>query len=214
MSLICRNCETKLTFSELPQTVRWNISKSSPSEQRFSTTQNTWVTLRMRQTNYGKTCTIVSETVTEFRGEIAHNLTVGTSTISKAEADKLPNPTLPIPGTDKYLIQLDVWHQLHCLNDLRKLLYPDRFDGLDKLRDKDGNIDMTDSEFRHWGMSFPHDTVFQKFGANYVSRSLCRRSPPINNVPRRRLPDLIPRQRTCKERCLSTSRNHTHMSRL
>ncbi|EPE30612.1 hypothetical protein GLAREA_03579 [Glarea lozoyensis ATCC 20868] len=74
----------------------------------------------------------------------------GTSTISKAEADKLPNPTLPIPGTDRYLVQLDVWHQLHCLNDMRKLLYPDRFDGLEKLRDANGNIDMTDSVFRHW----------------------------------------------------------------
>ena len=76
---------------------------------------------------------------------------VGTSTISERQAKKLPHPTLPIPGTKRYLVQLDVWHQLHCLNDLRKLLYPDRFPGLEELKDKDGVIDTTDSVFRHWG---------------------------------------------------------------
>lgn len=76
---------------------------------------------------------------------------VGISKISEEEATKLPNPTLPISGTNEYVIELDVWHELHCLNDLRKLLYPERFGGLDALKDENGTIQRDDDMFRHWG---------------------------------------------------------------
>jgi hypothetical protein len=52
---------------------------------------------------------------------------VGVSAIPKSEATKLSNKTIPRPGSDDYLVELDVFHQLHCLNDLRKAFYPDRF---------------------------------------------------------------------------------------
>ncbi|KAL1988632.1 hypothetical protein VTN96DRAFT_8332 [Rasamsonia emersonii] len=74
----------------------------------------------------------------------------GISKISEEEAKKLPSPTLPIPGTKDYLIELDVWHELHCLNDLRKLLYPERFPGLDALKDENGVINRDSDDFRHW----------------------------------------------------------------
>ncbi|RYP59117.1 hypothetical protein DL770_010280 [Monosporascus sp. CRB-9-2] len=70
--------------------------------------------------------------------------------ISEEEAKLLPHPTLPIPGTKDYLIQLDVFHELHCLNDLRMLLYPERFPGLEELKDENGVIDREDQAFRHW----------------------------------------------------------------
>jgi hypothetical protein len=62
----------------------------------------------------------------------------------------LHTPTLPIPGTEDYLVQLDVWHQLHCLNDLRKLLYPERFPGMAEMT-TNGKIDRDDIMFMHWG---------------------------------------------------------------
>lgn len=78
--------------------------------------------------------------------------TVGISTITPEETKYLRTPTLHIPGQDdKYLIELDVFHSLHCLNDLRKLLYPERFQMLERLMDKDGNIDRNNFAFRHWG---------------------------------------------------------------
>lgn len=41
---------------------------------------------------------------------------IGVIKIPKADADKLPNATLPIPGEeDGYIIALEVYHQLHCL---------------------------------------------------------------------------------------------------
>ncbi|KAK3304993.1 uncharacterized protein B0T15DRAFT_396525, partial [Chaetomium strumarium] len=50
----------------------------------------------------------------------------GVSLISQASARKLPNATTPLPqDRSLYVVQLDVFHQLHCLNRLRKLLYPD-----------------------------------------------------------------------------------------
>ncbi|GAB7336039.1 hypothetical protein MBLNU13_g08855t1 [Cladosporium sp. NU13] len=77
----------------------------------------------------------------------------GISKISAQEAARLPNPTLPITGTkesNEYVIELDVWHELHCLNDLRKILYPERFGGLDALKDENGTIQRDDDTFRHW----------------------------------------------------------------
>lgn len=49
-------------------------------------------------------------------------------------AAQLPNRTTRIPGDDDgYIIGLDVLHQLHCLNMLRKSLYPDRYDLYENL---------------------------------------------------------------------------------
>ncbi|KAJ8091063.1 hypothetical protein PM082_024673 [Marasmius tenuissimus] len=55
----------------------------------------------------------------------------GMSKISKHEADQLPLRTVRISGDrDRYAVQLDVFHQLHCLNMIRKALYPDYYHGL------------------------------------------------------------------------------------
>ena len=50
------------------------------------------------------------------------------SQISTDLAARLPNATTPVahqPG--QYMVELDVFHQLHCLNLLRKLVYPEKF---------------------------------------------------------------------------------------
>jgi hypothetical protein len=53
---------------------------------------------------------------------------IGISRFDKEAAEKLPNRTTLIPGDeDYYIVGLDVMHQLHCLNRLRKTLYPDRY---------------------------------------------------------------------------------------
>jgi hypothetical protein len=82
---------------------------------------------------------------------------VGISKITEEEAKKLMHPTLAIPGTKDYLVQLDVWHKLHCLNDLRMLLYPERYmyPGLAAVTNDEGVIDRESIEFRHWGTSLP-----------------------------------------------------------
>jgi hypothetical protein len=42
--------------------------------------------------------------------------TVALSTIPREQAERLPNYTSPVPNhEDQYIIQLDVFHQLHCL---------------------------------------------------------------------------------------------------
>ncbi|KAH8832166.1 hypothetical protein DL96DRAFT_1525030 [Flagelloscypha sp. PMI_526] len=50
----------------------------------------------------------------------------GMSTLSKEEAGKLVDSTHPISvdGKPQHIIQLAVFHQLHCLNMLRQSLYP------------------------------------------------------------------------------------------
>ncbi|WQF89969.1 Putative mycotoxin biosynthesis protein UstYa [Colletotrichum destructivum] len=52
----------------------------------------------------------------------------GTSVIGREHAAKLVNKTVPVPGKNgeyegKYVIMLGVFHQLHCVNLLRKSLY-------------------------------------------------------------------------------------------
>ncbi|KAB5576588.1 hypothetical protein GE09DRAFT_1053927 [Coniochaeta sp. 2T2.1] len=50
------------------------------------------------------------------------------SQISADQAAKLPNATTPTAwDSSQYMVELDVFHQLHCLNALRKLVYPREF---------------------------------------------------------------------------------------
>ncbi|KAJ7120701.1 hypothetical protein C8R43DRAFT_1034024 [Mycena crocata] len=52
----------------------------------------------------------------------------GISRIPKQQAALLPNKTSPIPGDPGYYIaELDVFHELHCLNMIRKALDPDYY---------------------------------------------------------------------------------------
>ncbi|KDQ29973.1 hypothetical protein PLEOSDRAFT_1037801, partial [Pleurotus ostreatus PC15] len=52
----------------------------------------------------------------------------GISRIPKSQAKLLPNATEAIPGDEEhYAIELDVFHQLHCLNRIRKTIYSDHY---------------------------------------------------------------------------------------
>jgi len=52
----------------------------------------------------------------------------GISRIPKSQAALLPNKTHPIPGDDGYyIVELDVFHNLHCLNMIRKTLHSDYY---------------------------------------------------------------------------------------
>ncbi|KAH8897914.1 hypothetical protein GQ53DRAFT_818168 [Thozetella sp. PMI_491] len=54
----------------------------------------------------------------------------GFSYIDSNSHDKLLNKTLrtPMPGKeDSYMVVLDVFHQLHCLNTIRRYFYPKRY---------------------------------------------------------------------------------------
>ncbi|KAF5328206.1 hypothetical protein D9619_013399 [Psilocybe cf. subviscida] len=54
---------------------------------------------------------------------------VGFQRIPKSDAARLPNKTAPIPGDPEgfYITELDVFHQLHCLNFIRKALHPNYY---------------------------------------------------------------------------------------
>ena len=53
------------------------------------------------------------------------------STVDGQTAGRLPNKTerLAVPGREnEFIITLDVFHQLHCLDVVRMALYRDRYD--------------------------------------------------------------------------------------
>ncbi|KAK1761845.1 hypothetical protein QBC33DRAFT_462558 [Phialemonium atrogriseum] len=75
----------------------------------------------------------------------------GVSVITPEEAAKLPMPTLPIPDTDKYLVELEVFHVLHCLDDIRKVFYPEWYGpAILNLTQPDGSLDRDNNFFRHF----------------------------------------------------------------
>ncbi|KAL9117478.1 MAG: hypothetical protein Q9187_005986 [Circinaria calcarea] len=84
---------------------------------------------------------------------------VGVSQIPYDQARQLPNATERIPGTtEQYVIELDVFHQLHCLNAIRKTLYPERYwDTYDDYYIKDGSPpgrgqrNYTSTDAKHYG---------------------------------------------------------------
>ncbi len=43
--------------------------------------------------------------------------------ISDEEAKKLEDDSVLINGTDRYIVELDVFHQLHCLDSLRQVVF-------------------------------------------------------------------------------------------
>ncbi|KAK7064603.1 hypothetical protein R3P38DRAFT_2825489 [Favolaschia claudopus] len=51
------------------------------------------------------------------------------SKISRHEAIRLPNKTYPILGEKPttYMLALDVFHELHCLDEIRKAMYPEYY---------------------------------------------------------------------------------------
>ncbi|KAH8713751.1 Cyclochlorotine biosynthesis protein O [Beauveria bassiana] len=58
-------------------------------------------------------------------------------------AAQLPNATTRFSNdTDYHIVELDVFHQLHCLNMLRKLVYPDAYptDLLSGSEEAEGNV--------------------------------------------------------------------------
>ncbi|KZS89072.1 hypothetical protein SISNIDRAFT_497640 [Sistotremastrum niveocremeum HHB9708] len=59
---------------------------------------------------------------------------IGVARITAEEASQLSNWTSPIPGDEgHYVVGLDVFHQLHCLNTVRKALWPQRYSRHDTL---------------------------------------------------------------------------------
>ncbi|KAF7978050.1 hypothetical protein HWV62_1675 [Athelia sp. TMB] len=52
----------------------------------------------------------------------------GINKIPKSEAAKMLNRTVALPGDEgNYVVALDVFHQLHCLNQVRKALHPNYY---------------------------------------------------------------------------------------
>jgi hypothetical protein len=79
---------------------------------------------------------------------------VGISGVSKEEASHLLNATLPAPhDPDTYMIQLEVFHNLHCLNMLRKSLYPDEYPEMVEYN-PDGTINHNTLASLHMGNYF------------------------------------------------------------
>ncbi|EED15383.1 conserved hypothetical protein [Talaromyces stipitatus ATCC 10500] len=72
--------------------------------------------------------------------------------VNAEEASNLPNSTAELPHESGfYVIEIDVFHQLHCLNYIRKALYPDRY--MHEFRDAydtEGKRNYSGHDARHY----------------------------------------------------------------
>ncbi|KIJ65394.1 hypothetical protein HYDPIDRAFT_110449 [Hydnomerulius pinastri MD-312] len=67
--------------------------------------------------------------------------------LPKSQAALLPNKTTPIPGNEEnYIVTLDVFHQLHCLNMVRQAFHQDYY---------------TEDFYKQKGVGHPLHTVIQ-----------------------------------------------------
>lgn len=57
--------------------------------------------------------------------------------ITKQEANGLTKPTTRIPDTDAYVVELEVFHQLHCLHYIRKAVFSPNATDLMFMEDPD-----------------------------------------------------------------------------
>jgi hypothetical protein len=79
----------------------------------------------------------------------------GISGIKPEEAAKLHEPTAHLPwDNETYVISLAVFHQLHCVNHLRKVLYPDEYPELWEYNE-DGSVKRDALTSLHSGSSHP-----------------------------------------------------------
>jgi hypothetical protein len=75
----------------------------------------------------------------------------GITGVTPSEANQLINTTVPVElkdGTISHLVELDVFHQLHCLNTLRQSLYEDAFPLWEYYEDGRRRYDTIGA--RHW----------------------------------------------------------------
>ncbi|KAG4441929.1 hypothetical protein IFR05_002613 [Cadophora sp. M221] len=74
----------------------------------------------------------------------------GLSSITPQEASHLNEPTAHLPHDENtYIVTLGVFHQLHCVNHLRKALYPDEYTGLWEFN-PDGSVKRDTVLALHW----------------------------------------------------------------
>ncbi|KAH8901446.1 hypothetical protein GQ53DRAFT_814903 [Thozetella sp. PMI_491] len=74
----------------------------------------------------------------------------GITGISPEEASQLYEPTVHLPHDNRtYVVSLGVFHQLHCVNHLRRALYPDEYPGLWEYNE-DGTVNHNTILSLHW----------------------------------------------------------------
>ncbi|KAJ6537974.1 hypothetical protein B0H19DRAFT_1181426 [Mycena capillaripes] len=105
-------------------------AKPSSSPQLYSPAQHLVVeTLKVYPLGFGTDLSpfqVPSSPKLDLAWEDLYNF--GVSRIPKSEAALLPNKTSPIPGDPGfYIAELDVFHELHCLNMIRMALDPDYY---------------------------------------------------------------------------------------
>lgn len=102
---------------------------------------------------------------------------VGISGISKDEASHLLNKTLPAPeDPDTYVIQLEVFHNLHCLNMLRMTIYPDQYPDMVAYHDN-GTINHGTLQALHMGEL--NHTLLESL---YFALSMLRKTDKLSNT--------------------------------
>ncbi|KAL7952496.1 hypothetical protein V8C34DRAFT_299191 [Trichoderma compactum] len=144
---------------------RFRQHKLYASQQTYSPAQNE---ISYKLTKFH---TNIVDAPNEFQGGPSETLNrawddlfnFGISTIPKAQAKLLPNYTSPVPGhEDEYIVELDVFHQLHCLNIFRKAFTPIYLSDWEYVKDAEVSLNWT----------VPDSYPYEAFEENRVKNSI------------------------------------------
>ncbi|KAF3070145.1 hypothetical protein CFAM422_006618 [Trichoderma lentiforme] len=144
---------------------RFRQHKLYASQQAYSPAQNE---IEYKLTKFH---TNIVDAPDEFQGGPSETLNkawddlfnFGISTIPKAQAKLLPNYTSPVPGhEDEYIVELDVFHQLHCLNIFRKAFTPIYLSDWEYVKDAEVSLNWT----------VPRSYPYEAFEENRVKNSI------------------------------------------
>ena len=172
-SLPTKRINCGMSFTNVSRSCGWFIYRASKAT-TAETTSSSFMVAHHGGFCYTSPCRFHNKNA--FRLVVyANSCAVGINQIPLSQARLLPNATEYVPGSDdQYIIELDVFHQIHCLNTIRKTLYPERyFHTFDDYFLEDGSPpgrgkrNYTSTSAKHFGKSI-HNYVFRSKGMQEV----------------------------------------------
>lgn len=109
-------------------------------------------------------CKSIPGSTHAVESELNSNVVVGTIGLTPDEASKLSRPTPPTPkDPDTYPVMIQVFHNIHCLNLMRKAIWREFYPGIIELH-PNGSINDDSPSALHIG-----EHLFLPFALNYPS---------------------------------------------
>ncbi|KAI4863980.1 hypothetical protein F4820DRAFT_425017 [Hypoxylon rubiginosum] len=143
---------------------------------------------------------------------------MGIVAISRYEAERLPNKTSMLPHDEqqRYVVGLDVFHALHCLNMIRKLLHPEYYseDDMKDINQSHDDLHHIDHCIEYLRQSVTCSVDLAPIPFQVSTRSALTQIDPLRVPDCVRCPTALSNKRVvewCTERISAFDECHAHL---